>query len=82
MLKVPKVTKWQNLGKKEVRHKFNVLLEEKHQTFLEADTIAFGVHNQACPKYPKQQLFAIFCNISRKKGDMKLIFCMEINKHF
>ena len=60
MPKVPKVTKSRNLGKKEVRHKFNFLHEDKTQSFLEADTIVFGGHNQACPKYPKQQVFAIF----------------------
>ena len=53
MPKVPKVTKLQNLGKKEVRHKFNFLHEDKNQRFLEVDTIVFGGHNQACPKYPK-----------------------------
>ena len=63
MPKVPKVTKLQNLGKKEVRHKFNFLHEDKNQSFLEADTIIFGSHNQACPKYPKQQVFAIFLQL-------------------
>ena len=63
MPKVPKVTKLQNLGKKEVRHKFNFLHEDKNQSFLEADTIVFGGHDKACPKYPKQQVFAIFLQL-------------------
>ena len=63
MPKVPKVTKLQNLGKKEVRHKFNFLHEDKNQNFLEADTIVFGGHAKACPKYPKQEGFAIFLQL-------------------
>ena len=60
MPKVPKVTKLQNLRKKEVRHKFNFLHEDKNQGFLEADTIVSGGHDKACPKYPKQQVLSIF----------------------
>ena len=45
MPKVPKVTKLQNLGKKEVRHKFHFFHGDKNQSFLEAYTIAFGGHN-------------------------------------
>ena len=26
---------------------------DKHQSFLQVDTIVFGVHRQACLKYPK-----------------------------
>ena len=59
MPKVLKVTKLQNLGKKEFRHKFNFLHEDQNQSFLEADTIVFGDYNQACPKYSKQQVFAM-----------------------
>ena len=63
MPKVPKVTKLQNLGKKEVRHKFNFLHEDKNQSFLEADTIVFGGLDKACSKYPKQQVFSIFLQL-------------------
>ena len=63
MPKVPKVTKLQNLGKKEVRHKFNFLCEDKNQSFLEADAIVLGGHNQACPKSSKQQVFGIFLQL-------------------
>ena len=64
MPKVPKVTKLQNLGKKEVRHKFNFLHEDKNESFLEADTIVYDGHDQACPKYPKQQSLQYFCSFS------------------
>ena len=66
MPKVPKVTKLQNFGKKEVRHKFNFLYEDKNQSFLEADTILFGGHGKSCPKYPKQQVFTIFLQLLSK----------------
>ena len=79
MPKVPKVTKLQNLGKKEVRHKFNFLHEDKNQSFLEAGTIVFDYHNQSTQNNKSLQYF---CNISRKKGSMKLIFCMQISKPF
>ena len=77
---VPKVTKSQNLGTKEVRHKFNFLHEDKNQSFLKADTIVFGCHDQTCSKYPKQQVFVIFLKYLKKKGGMKFISCMQINK--
>ena len=38
---------------KKVRDKFDFLLEDKHHSCLQADTIAVGDHSQACPKYPK-----------------------------
>ena len=59
MPEVPKLTKLQNIGKAQVRHTFNILHEDQNQSFLEADTIVFGDYNQACPKYSKQQVFAI-----------------------
>ena len=39
------------------------MCEDKNQSFHEADTIVFGDHNQACPKYSKQQVFAIFLQL-------------------
>ena len=52
-----------NLGEKQVRHESNILHEDKNQSFLEADTIVFGGHNQTCPKYSKQQVFALFLKL-------------------
>ena len=63
MCKVPKVTKLENLGKKEVRYKFNFLHEEKNRSFLEADNMVFSGNNQACPKYPKQHVLAILLQL-------------------
>ena len=45
--------------KKELRNEDNCLHEDKHQSFLQVDTIIFGACGQTCPKYPKQQV----CNI-------------------
>ena len=33
---------------------------DKHKNFLQIDTITLGMHGQACPKHPKQQLYNIF----------------------
>ena len=49
------IVRLQYLRKEEVRDKFVFLYEDKHQSFLKADTIVFDGHSQACLKYPKQQ---------------------------
>ena len=82
MPKVPKVTKSQNLGKKEVRHKFNILLEGKSQSFLEADTMVLVVIIRYAQSTQNNRSLEYFCKISRKKGGTKLIFCIEISKPF
>ena len=79
MPKVPKVTSLQILGKKEVRDQFIFLHEDKHQSFLEADTIVFGGHSQHAQSTQNKSL-QYLRNISRKKGGMKLIFHMQITK--
>ena len=33
---------------------------DKHKSFLQVDSITLGVLSQACPKYPKQQVYNIF----------------------
>ena len=50
--------------------------ENKNQSFLEAeaDTIVFGGHNHTCPKYPKQQVFAIFLQYLKKEGRHEVDF--------
>ena len=55
--------RFSNLRGKQVRHESNILHEDKNQSFLEADTIVFGGHNQTWPKYPKQQVFALFLKL-------------------
>ena len=37
--------------KKKVKDKYAILHEDKHQSFLQAGSIAFTDHSQACPKY-------------------------------
>ena len=49
--KVPKITSLQYLDKNEARDKYNILNEDDHRRFFEADTIIFGGHIHACPKY-------------------------------
>ena len=39
--------------KKEVRDEVDFLHADKHQRFLQIDTIILGVCGQACPNYPK-----------------------------
>ena len=41
---------------------------DKHECFLQADSITLGVCSQACLKYPKQQIYNIFA-ISRGKRE-------------
>ena len=36
------------------------LPSDKHKNFLQIDNITLGVHDQAYPKHPKQQLYNIF----------------------
>ena len=43
------------------------LPEDKHESFLQADIITFGVHSQACLKYPKQQVYSIFATSQGKR---------------
>ena len=40
--------------------KVDFLPADKHKSFLQVDGITLGVHNQACQKYPKQQVYNIF----------------------
>ena len=39
---------------------------DKHKNFLQVDGITLGVHNQVCPKYPKQQVYNTFAISQRK----------------
>ena len=59
-------------GKNEV----GFLLSDKHQRFLQIDTITLGVVRHA--QIPKITSLLILCNILRKKWVMKLISCMHI----
>ena len=39
----------------------------KHKSFLQDDSIPLGVHRQAYPKYPKQQIYKIFAVCQGKR---------------
>ena len=49
-----------NISKKNMGDKVDFLPADKHKKFLQDDSITLGVHSQACPKYPKQQVCSIF----------------------
>ena len=36
------------------------LFANKHRSFLQVDSVTSGLHSQACPKYPKHQVYNIF----------------------
>ena len=38
------------------KHEIEFLPADKHKNFVQIDIISLGVPNQACPKYPKQQV--------------------------
>ena len=46
--------------KKEVRDNVDFLHAEKHESFLQIDTMIFDGHGQALPKFPKLQVFSVF----------------------
>ena len=50
--------------------------EDKH---LQAGSIMFTVHSQACPKYPKQKV-VISLQYIKKKGVDEVDFCTQTNK--
>ena len=54
--------------------KLDFLLADKHKSFLQDDGITLSGCSQACPKYPKQQVYNIFSiNMSRKTWRIKLL---------
>ena len=42
------------------------LSADKDESFIQVDSITLGVHSQACPKYPKQQVYRIFATSQAK----------------
>ena len=51
------------------------MLADKHQKFLQIDTIILGVCSQVFSNYPKYISFQYL----REKWVMKLVFCMQIS---
>ena len=43
------------------------LLADKHESFLQDDSVILGVCCQSCSKYPKQQVRNIFAISHRKR---------------
>ena len=40
---------------------------DKYESFPQIDCITYGVCIQACPKYPKQQVYSIFASFQGKR---------------
>ena len=65
--------------KKEVSGVVDFLYADKHKSFLQFDMI-FDGNRRAFPNRLKQHVcYECLYNISKKKLEMKLIFCMQIN---
>ena len=70
MPKVLKIKSWHIFAITPGKHggdEVDCLPAEKHESFLQEDSITFGGHCQACSKYPKQQVFNIFAISQRKR---------------
>ena len=55
------------------------LSADKHKSFLQVDSITLIVGSQACPKYPKQQIYNIFAISQGKHEGWSWFFCLQIN---
>ena len=66
--------------KKEVSGVVDFLHADKHKSFLQFDMI-FDANRRAFPNLLKQNVcYDCLYNISKKKLEVKLIFCIQINK--
>ena len=55
---------------------------DKHKSFLQVDNIIYGVHSEACSKYPKQQVCNIFSiNIYVKEKLKDEVDFLPADKH-
>ena len=48
-----------------------ILPADKHESFLQVDSITLGVRSQACPKYPKQEVYNSFALSQRKREGLR-----------
>ena len=73
MPKMLKILSLQYLGNisRKVRDKFDFFHEDKHQSFLQVDTIVCGGLSQASQS--TQNKFAYIFNIPRKKGEIDFL---------
>ena len=65
--------------KKGVSDEVDFLHADKHESFLQIDAMIFDGEWSSIPKVPKTTSLQYICNISRKTGKMKSIFCLQIN---
>ena len=63
--------------KKEMSDEVDCLHADKHQSFLQVDTIFFDGFGQACPKYSNK--FAVPLQYFKKEVRNTLSFCMCID---
>ena len=56
------------ISRREWGNEVDFLPADKQKTFLQVYSITVGVHSQACPKFPKQQVCNIF-TISQGKRE-------------
>ena len=52
---------------KTLGYEIDFLPADKHKNFLQIDSITLGVHDQTCPKHPKQQFYNIFAIYQGKR---------------
>ena len=69
---MPKVSKiilhiFANISIKAWGDEVDFLPADKHKNFLQDDSITLGLHSQACPKYPRQQVYNIFAICQGKR---------------
>ena len=62
MPKVPKIRSLHIFAISPENHggEVDFLPANTHENFLQVESITLGWHSQACPKYPKQQVYNIF----------------------
>ena len=63
--------------KKEVSDEVDFLPADKHESFLQINTMISDGDDQDCQSSPIASLQYLY-NISKKKLEMKLTFCMQI----
>ena len=71
---MPKVPKLKSLhilaiSPEKLGDEVDFLFEDKDESFLQVDSITLGVCSQACPRYPKQQVYNIFIISHRKREE-------------
>ena len=50
-----------------MEYEIDFLPADKHKNFLQIDSITLDVHIQACPKYPRQQVYNTLATSQRKR---------------